>query len=230
MKTPRLLPALVLPVLVIAVPVAAQDLTADEAVLSRIIDHACLELVEDLIGCENVILLASEVTEDGADLLILPDLRDADAAAPLLVARDFVWAGSMFGQWPSISQRDNGSLVITAEQFGVGRGAWSQDLTLAWRDGQFVVAGLTQTDIDRAYAFSAVCDVNLLTGDWEVSVETYRASTDAGRIEGESIAARDWTLDRPLPAPCLAAAEQLYADAQICSSDAAPEDCEPPAE
>lgn len=207
---------------------SAQDLTPEEAVLGRIIDHACLELIEDFIGCENVILLASASAEDAADLLILPDLRDTEATAPRLVARGFVWAESMFGQWPYIGQSENGSLVITAEQFGIGRGAWTQDLTLAWRDGQFVVAGLTQTEIDRAYAFSAVCDVNLLTGGWQVSVETHRTSTDAGKIAGQSIAARDWTADRLLPAPCLAAGEQLYTEAAQCEGEAPPEGCEPP--
>lgn len=118
----------------LATPAPAQDLRPDEAaILPRIIDHQCLDLIEDMIGCENVILLQGG--EDGADLVILPDARDTENTAPILVARDFVWAGSLFGQWPSISQRDNGSLVITAEQFGVGRGAWSDALTLAWPMG-----------------------------------------------------------------------------------------------
>jgi hypothetical protein len=212
----------------IATPVMAQDLSADEAVLSRIIDNACLELVEDLIGCENVILLAA--TEDTADLLILPDYRNTETSAPLLVARGFVWAGPMFGQWPSVSQRDNGSLVITAEQFGIGRGAWPQNLTLAWRDGAFVVAGLTRAEIDRAYAFSAVCDVNLLTGGWSVTVETCRVLSDSGVIEGRSTLASNWAADRPLPAPCIAAGELLYAETALCEAASAPEGCDAPVE
>lgn len=149
MKALYTLPALAF---LCASPALSQDLHPEEAAttLHRVIDHACLDMIEDMIRCENVFLLRG--SEDAADLLILPDSRDTENTAPILVARDFVWAGSLFGQWPSISQRDNGSLVITAEQFGVGRGAWSDALTLAWRDGEFIVAGRTWTEIDRIFA------------------------------------------------------------------------------
>jgi hypothetical protein len=221
---PAYVPALFGAALLAATPAAPQDLRPDEAaILPRIIDHQCLELIEDLNGCENVILVASG--EDAADLLILPDYRNTDTTAPILVARGFAWAGPMWGQWPSISQRDNGSLVITAEQFGIGRWGWSEDLTLAWRDGRFVVAGLTRTEIDRGVAFAATCDVNLLTGQWNVDMTTYAEKIDSGRIKGETIAARDWTADRPRPAVCDAASEQLYNDAVACTGDNPPEGC-----
>lgn len=71
-----------------ALPATAQNLRPEEAAtLPRIIDHQCLDLIEDMIGCENVILLAGE--EDAADLLILPDARDTENTAPILIARNF---------------------------------------------------------------------------------------------------------------------------------------------
>jgi hypothetical protein len=64
----------------------AQTLTAPEAaVLGRVIAHDCLDLVDAFIGCENVFLLHDG--DDGADLIILPDARDPETTAPLLIAR-----------------------------------------------------------------------------------------------------------------------------------------------
>jgi hypothetical protein len=111
-------------------------------------------------------------------------------------------------------------LLVHSEQTGIGRSAWNQTLTLAWRDGAFVVAGYTRSGYDRITGSSARCDVNLLTGDYRI--EAVRGGGDgkpesvlldrAGRGEAMALPARVWTLDTAEPAPCAEAFALLDGD------------------
>ena len=199
-------------------PASAQGVTAGEAAtLPRLIDAECLDLIEDAIGCEQAILLASESAEDSADLIILTDRRSDTGGVPLLVARDIAFNGALWGMSPWLEQAENGSLLVMSEQTGIGRQAWSQVLTLAWRDGGFVVAGLTWQSYDRLTGSTADCDVNLLTGDYAASAVKSDPATgtdrtilsDQGRIEGARIPAADWGAMAVFPAPCAAAQSAL---------------------
>lgn len=67
--------------------------------------------------------------------------------------------------------------------------------------------------------------MNLVTGQWEVTLSTFREVRQSGKITGAAIAARDWDVTRALPAPCTAASGQLYADAAICMAENPPEAC-----
>ncbi|NKX43874.1 hypothetical protein [Roseicyclus persicicus] len=205
--------------LLLALPAAAQDLaTPEAATLPRLIESACLDLAADHTGCEQAILLASGTEPDLADLIVLTDRRSDPAAAPLLVARGIAFNGAMWGMAPSLAQAENGSLLLRSEQTGIGRFPWMQTLTLAWREGRFVVAGFTWDSYDRARGGSARCDVNLLSGAFvaEASVPDATGAAQAvhaaeGRMEPLRIAAADWTHDALVPAPCTAAAEALFA-------------------
>lgn len=204
----------------LAGPALAQ--TGPEAAIApRIIAHECLDIREDLNGCESVLLLASETEPDGADLLIYPDRRTDDATGPLLIVRNVAFNGAMWGMAPSLGRADNGSLYLNSEQIGVGRTPWSQTLTVAWRGGRFVVAGFTYTAYDRLNGRNFSCDINMLTGDFESrliipDMEDNGAEEevirDTGRVGPMAVALADWTAFRGLPEPCATASAGLYDD------------------
>ena len=211
----------VMPLLALALvqPALAQGLSGAEAtLLPRVIETACFDLIEAYNGCEQVSLLTSETSPDAADLIILTDRRTDPSGAPLLVARSIVFNGPMWGMSPTLAQAGNGSLLVSAEQTGIGRHAWNQTLTLAWRGDAFVVAGYTWSSYDRLDAGSVTCDVNLLTGDYVASAvrptvdgqgETVLVD-DRGRIAPMVYSPTVWTLDTPAPAPCTAAIDRLF--------------------
>lgn len=79
-----------------------------------------------------------------------------------------VFAGPMAGQRPRLKAHSDSSFIIEIEQIGIGRSPWMQRLTIAHRDGDYVVAGFTHRFYDRLDPErSGHCDVNLLTGAWE---------------------------------------------------------------
>lgn len=203
--------------LIPAPPAAAQGITEGAlATLSRLIDAACFDLIPDAIGCEQAILLAND-QDDSADLVVLSDRRSEGGAQPFLIARAIAFNGTLWGMSPRLEQAGNGSLLVQSEQTGVGRQPWSQTLTLAWRDGAFIVAGLTWQGHDRLTGSSADCDVNLVTGDYRATGRRADPATgtervilsDAGRIAGARIPAADWGAAGVFPAPCVAAQATL---------------------
>ncbi|WP_179381165.1 hypothetical protein [Jannaschia marina] len=164
---------LALPLALLAAPLSAEELTpAETGVLPRLIDSLCLDLVPDRTGCETALLLASEDDPLDVDLVILSDRRDGPVET-LAVARSIAWDGPLWGQAPGLERIDTGpdrpdSLALASENIGVSRSAWSQRLTIAHRDGAFVVAGYTYSTRDRLNTAYGTCDVNLLSGDWEI--------------------------------------------------------------
>lgn len=205
-----------LPCLVLPSAALAGLLTGDEAaLLPRLIDSACID-IHDSIGCETVAFLKSESEPDRADLVILTDHRADGGARPLVVVRDFAFNGAMWGMAPSIEQSETGSLQLLSEQTGIGRYPWMQTLTVAWRDGAFVVAGITYTTYDRMTASTVICDVNLRTGgyvlDWAIGGEdgeTLDENRETGRGKPEHIPLESWTADHALPAVCAKALDRL---------------------
>lgn len=192
---------------------ADQTLLPDEtAVLARLISSACIDLVDEHTGCEQVILLQSTTEPDRADLVILTDWRTDPPSAPLLVARNIVFNGAMWGMAPSLAEADNGSLLLNSEQSGIGRFPWFETLTLAWRDGAFVVAGFSYSTYDRALGGHMSCDVDLLTGGYTVDATGYDSEglaefpllDEAGIGESLRIAAEDWSAAGVFPAACIA--------------------------
>ncbi len=59
----------------------------------------------------------------------------------------------------------NGSIAVTSQQNAIGRNRWEQTLTIAYRNGDFVVAGYTYNYYDTLDPDAAgKCDYNVLTG------------------------------------------------------------------
>jgi hypothetical protein len=85
---------------------------------------------------------------------------------PPIIAKSIVFAGTAFGQWPALEMNRTGSsLLVRSQNEAIGRTSWNQTLTIAWRNNQLVVAGLTyqfQDKIDLRQSGS--CDVNFLSG------------------------------------------------------------------
>lgn len=77
-----------------------------------------------------------------------------------------IWGNlTMFGQEPAVAALANGSIKLTSQNSSVGRDRWSQNLTLAYRGGRFIVAGYTYSSYDTLDSDNArECDLNVLTG------------------------------------------------------------------
>lgn len=104
-----------------------------------------------------------------ADLVIY--LGSQDAMVEHVFAPQIAWYGNMWGQQPSLTLNDTGSLLVHSLNIGIGRNRWEQTLTIAYRDEAFVVAGYTYSYHDSITPENyGDCDVNLLTGNGEVSI------------------------------------------------------------
>lgn len=127
-----------------------------------------------------------------ADLVIY--LGSKDAMVEHAFAPQIAWYGSMWGQQPSLALSDAGSLLIHSLNIGMGRNRWEQTLTIAYRDEAFVVAGYTHSYHDSITPDDyGMCDVNLLTGNGEVS--TGEGSLRKFMLGDTSISLLDWNLD-----------------------------------
>ncbi|WP_281825162.1 hypothetical protein [Jannaschia rubra] len=119
-------------------------------------------------------LLVSDDDPHLVDLVILSDRHDAPAEV-LAVAPGIVWDGPMWGQGPGLEASDPAAdrmqrLRVVSGNEGVGRTAWNQTLTVAFREGRFVLAGYAFSSRDRLNTAWSLCDVNLLTGAWETGI------------------------------------------------------------
>jgi len=194
-----------------AVPAASDTLTTDESrTLPRLIDSACVDLIEQSNGCEQVILLASETEPDSADLIILRDWRTEPASEPLAILRNVAFNGAMWGMAPSLEPMENGSIRLQSEQTGIGRHPWTQTLTLAHRDDTLLIAGFTYSTYDRMAGGGMMCDVNLLTGDYDLHTWGYdpeaqarsAETTERGRMAPHWLPLSGDAARSVFPAPC----------------------------
>ncbi|TCR92832.1 hypothetical protein [Rhizobium sp. BK376] len=158
----NLIPAILLSLLTGGVA-AAEDIAPE-----RIIDAATGDWDKD--GKTDMAMLVGP-KEQGDDIAIYIYLRDKDHDLLKLVttAPAKVWGNAsldgMFGQDPSIKGMPNGSIAVHSENSGVGRDRWDQTLTLAYRNGAFIVAGYTYNYYDTLDPdHNGSCDYNVLTG------------------------------------------------------------------
>ncbi len=92
-------------------------------------------------------------------------------------ADNFVWGSSiMAGQTPGLRALPNGSLAVTSQNESIGRNRWWKTLTIAWREGRFIVAGFTYHDVDTLGEPDAngeivpnTCDLNLVAGKADIN-------------------------------------------------------------
>jgi hypothetical protein len=203
---------------VAATPLTAQTLTLTEAeTLPRLIDSLCVD-IHPANGCEQVILLEAADDESSADLVILADRRLRDnGGAPLLVLRNAVFNGSMWGMSPSLEQGEGRSVFLHSEQSGIGRHPWFQSLRIGWLEDEFRVLGFGYSSYDRMTSGSYSCSIDFETGDWtadatlvEVERETEDSEASSGTLEGGPPRLTDHGAFAPLPEPCQAAQNLFF--------------------
>ncbi len=83
-------------------------------------------------------------------------------------ARGFVWGnvGMIVGQEPTLDVNAQGSLLVGSQNQAIGRNRWQQQVTIAYRDGKFRVAGYSYFAYDTLdpEPGPTECDLNLFTG------------------------------------------------------------------
>ena len=139
------------------------------------------------------------LVQDGfsADLFVfrgVPEVKaDAPAAKPSFIKPGLVYADT--GDIPSLRVNDKGSLVIASSHEGSGRTKTEQHLIVAYRNGDYVVAGFDYSmhdSLDPNQGGS--CEINFLSGK---AVRNGKAATE--RVAPMKLV--DWSDDK-LPRPC----------------------------
>ncbi|PWE52849.1 hypothetical protein DEM27_29060 [Metarhizobium album] len=173
-------------------------LAAEPIAPERIIDAVTGDWNKD-DQSDLALLVAPAEGEDMIGIYIY--VRDKDHPLLKLVAEapGKIWGNSsldgMFGQDPSLTALANGSIAVHSQNSGIGRNRWEQRMTLAYRNGDFVVAGYTYNDYDTLDPNAGTtCDYNVLTGKAKVNDKELR-------VEPKFITIQDWddTKDR---GPC----------------------------
>lgn len=167
----------------------ASGATAEELAPERIIGAAIGDWNRD--GNADLALLVAPKSDE-EDIGIYLYLRDKDhlllslaASAPNKVVGN-ASLDSLYGQDPTISALPTGSIAVHSENSGVGRDRWEQTLTIAYRNGAFVVAGFTYSQYDTLDPdHNGACDYNVLSG---------RVSSDGkdNKVEAKTLAVADW--------------------------------------
>lgn len=124
-------------------------------------------------GREDLALLAVTPGDDmqvGLYVYLREEATNGSLLTLVLAVPDKIWGGrggdtAAFGQEPSIKALANGSIAITTQNSAIGRNRWEHTISLAHRDGRFLVAGLTFNSYDTLQEEEPLsCDLNLLTG------------------------------------------------------------------
>ena len=118
-------------------------------------------------GAEDLVLLTRG--SEYMDLLFFLQDKDGAYLKPAGAAVGKVWgrmgADTFVGQEPDVKALPNGSIQVITRNDSIGRDRWQQTLTLAYRNTDFVVAGLTYSYYDTLEPDNnGDCDVNVLTG------------------------------------------------------------------
>jgi hypothetical protein len=131
------------------------------------------------------------------------DLSVETASGPL-VFPGVAWTGGMAGQEPDLSLSPSGSVLLTSRNDSVGRDRWTLTLTVAHRDGELKVAGITYQRYDTLdpEAGWGTCDLNLLSGRGVVEGP---GGKEEITVPGPAPSLADWQesdLPEVLPAEC----------------------------
>ena len=112
--------------------------------------------------------LAVLVADDEGEVdLLIHEGGFADMTVALRVP-GVIFHGGMGGGRPQLIARSETSFALHQEWLGIGRTPWTRTLTVAYRGGDYVLAGFTHAFADRLDPErSGLCDVNLLSGRWE---------------------------------------------------------------
>ena len=122
--------------------------------------------------------------EDEIDLYLALTDPGSFERRVVATARDIAWRGEMAGTRPELALAENGSLLVRSMNESIGRTRWVETLTIAFRDGQFFVAGYTRLERDTVVPeIHFACDVNLLSGKGVFNDRTFRSSVRARVVD-----------------------------------------------
>ncbi|MEM9735911.1 MAG: hypothetical protein AAF908_04835 [Pseudomonadota bacterium] len=109
---------------------------------------------------DRAVLVAGAID---ADLYLY--IADAEGMTLAAHAPGLAWSGRMAGTLPRLELTERGALQVISENAAIGRYRWERRLTLLYREGRFVVGGVTLTGYDTLELGSRyACDLNLFTG------------------------------------------------------------------
>jgi hypothetical protein len=163
--------------------------------LAQVSQQIASDVVADLDGDgEAEIYTLLDYGEEGVNLSVETD--DGFREVP-----DIAWSGGIPGQRPELSLSPSGSVLLSSGNEAIGRDRWRLVLTIAHREGDWRVAGITYDWWDTIDpAASGHCDVNLLSG--------------RGVVEADGVERR---IEAPWPAPRLWDWQGGYFDAwEVC--------------
>lgn len=145
-------------------------------------------------GIDRAFLVAPDNDEQDVGLYIY--LGGASTLPTFEIFKpNLVWSGAMWGTTPSLTLGQSGSLEVQSANESIGRHRWNQKLTLAYRNGAFMVAGYTYNSYDTLDLSAGLsCDVNLLTGKGTKDKKAFK-------IKAEMIKLADWS-EQKIPAQC----------------------------
>ncbi len=168
-----------------AMGVLAQSFPAE-----RIIAGASGDWNKD--GATDLALLVAPGSDDEVIGIYLY-VTESDRGLLKLVtsAPDKVWGNSrldgFYGQDPAITALANGSIAVMSQNSTIGRNRWERTLTLAYREGRFIVAGYTYAYRDTLdVADSGFCDYNVATGK-------LKRDETAQSVAPTTVSIEDWT-------------------------------------
>lgn len=115
----------------------------------------------------------------------------------MISALRIAWMGGI-GQVPALQLARNGSVQLVSGNQGVGRDRWQLTLTIAYRDGDYRVAGMTYEWYDTLDPNNTgTCDVNLLTGQGDLLIGDGPQRRITAPFRAPLVTA--WRDDFPLP-------------------------------
>ncbi len=181
----------------VAAPVLAAPLPGAPPVIppSKIVSAASGAWTDD--GSVGRAVLIDDDDNASVDLVIYSgNSVNPDQGLKLTAfAHDIASSGNMMGNTAELRQTQKGALQIYSENMAIGRDKWERTMTLAYRGGHFVVAGLTMSAFDDLKPNSGVsCDLNFLSGVGKLGKKTLKIA--AGGVPVEK-----WTEDM-IPVAC----------------------------
>lgn len=130
------------------------------------------------------------------------DLQIEAAGGRVVIAQDIAWLGGS-GQEPELTLAPNGSVRLTSMNESVGRGRWHQTLTIAYRNGAYMVAGYTYDWYDTLdMNNNGNCDINLLNGKGNLIKNGSSAAPISSKMR--ALPVTDWKDDISPPPECQA--------------------------
>jgi hypothetical protein len=93
-------------------------------------------------------------------------------------------ADGMYGTESTLEVAANGSLLIKQQNQAIGRDRWERTLTVAFRNGKYVIAGYTYSSYDTLQEYAPEsCDYNLLAQKGVNANKSVKIKTGAIALE-----------------------------------------------